>query len=98
MTNYVLPNVIQKFSGVKVDLWHWLQEEIGNREGPFEIDQGQLAEKFDVSRTAIINALKTFVSANLLEKVSSGRGRGNHSEYKLLWTFKQKNVTPREKI
>ena len=86
--------MVQKFSGVKVNLWHWLEENIGNQDGTFELNQSKLADKFDVSRTAIINALKTFVSANLMEKVSSGRGRGNHSEYKLLWTFKQKNVTP----
>jgi len=80
-----------------VDLWHYLENEIGKNEESFQLDHAELAERFGVSRTAVINALKTFISANLLEKVSSGRGRGNHSEYRLLWTFREedeKNVTP----
>ena len=83
--------MVQRFSGVKVELWHYLEEEVGNQDGPFVLNQGKLAERFEVSRTSIINALKTFVSANLLEKVSSGRGRGNHSRYRLLWTFKEES-------
>lgn len=90
MGNYIKPNIIQKFSGLKIDLWNWIEEEIGKKKGPFEIDQGKLAEKFDVSRTAIINALKTFVSANLLKKCGSGRGRGNHCSYQLIWQFKKR--------
>ncbi|MBS3766232.1 HTH domain-containing protein [Candidatus Bipolaricaulota bacterium] len=83
--------MVQKFSGVKVKLWHWFEEEIGNQNGPFEINQSRMAEKFDVSRKSIQNALKTFQSANLLEKVESRTGRGVHSLYKLIWTFKKKN-------
>ncbi len=78
-------------------LWNWLEKEIGKSEDSFELDQSKLAEEFGVSRTAVINAIKTFISANLLRKVSSGRGRGNHSEYELLWNFREKeeeNVTP----
>lgn len=89
--------MVQRFSGVKVDLWHWLEKEIGNQNGPFEINQSKLAEKFDVSRKSIQNALKTFQSANLLEKVESRTGRGNHPLYRLVWTFKEesgKSATP----
>lgn len=81
--------MVQKFSGVKIDLWHWLEEEVGNQNGSFEINQSALAEKFDVSRKSIQNALKTFCSANLLEKVESRTGRGNHPLYRLIWTFKE---------
>jgi len=91
------PNIYKSWSGTKVLLWDWLEEEVGNKNGSFELDHGELAEKFDVSRTTVINALKTFISANLLRKDSSGRGRGNHSEYKLLWNFREEgeeNVTP----
>ena len=91
MPNYAKPDIIQKFSGVKVELWHWIEKNIGNQDGSFEIDQGKLADRFDVSRTSIINALKTFVSANLMEKVDTGKGRGNHCQYKLIWTFKTEN-------
>ena len=91
MGKYVRPNIIAKFSGLKVVLWSYFEDKIGNRDGPFEVDQGELADRFDVSRTAVIYALKTFVIANLLSKVSSGRGRGNHSRYKLLWTFKKES-------
>jgi len=91
LENYIKPNIITKFSGVKVQLWEWIEREIGNQDSPFEVDQGELADRFDVSRTAIINAFKVFVSANLMEKVSSGRGRGNHCKYKLMWTFREPN-------
>jgi len=97
LANYVIPDVVKKFSGVKVDLWNWLEEKIGNQDGPFEINQSQLATKFDVSRKSIQNALKTFISANLMEKVESRTGRGVHSLYQLIWTFreqKQKSATP----
>ena len=89
--------MVQKFSGVKVDLWHWLEENIGNQDGTFELNQSKLAEQFDVSRKSIHNALKTFQSANLLEKVESRTGRGVHSLYRLVWTFREeepKSVTP----
>ena len=89
--------MVQKFSGVKVNLWHWLEENIGNQDGTFELNQSALAEKFDVSRKSIHNALKTFQSANLLEKVESRTGRGVHSLYRLVWTFREedpKSVTP----
>jgi len=100
--------VVQKFSGIKVSLWHWLEEEIGNKNGDFEINQTELAEKFEVSRKSIQNALKTFRSANLLEKVESRTGRGNHPLYRLIWNFREKNkesatpftrdkVTPKKK-
>jgi len=72
-------------------LWKWLEERIGNQDGPFEINQSKLAEKFGVSRKTIQNALKTFQSANLLEKVESRTGRGVHSLYRLIWTFKEEN-------
>lgn len=91
MGNYVIPNVVQKFSGVKVELWHWLEENIGNQNSPFEINQSKLSEKFEVSRKSIQNALKTFQSANLLEKVESRTGRGVHSLYRLIWTFREEN-------
>ncbi len=97
MGNYVIPNVVQRFSGVKVKLWHWLEEEIGNQDGPFEINQTKLAEKFDVSRKSIQNALKAFQSANLIEKVESRTGRGVHPLYRLIWTFRgeaEKSATP----
>ena len=97
MGAYVIPNVVQKFSGVKVDLWHWLEENIGNQDGTFELNQSALAKKFNVSRKSIHNALKTFQSANLLEKVESRTGRGVHSLYRLVWTFREeesKSVTP----
>ncbi len=93
----IKPKVYETWSGTKVKLWNWLENEIGNQKKSFEIDQSYLAKKFEVSRTTIINALKTFVAANLMEKASSGRGRGNHSKYRLLWTFREQNrenVTP----
>jgi len=101
--------VVQKFSGVKVSLWHWFEEEIGNKNGAFEINQTELAEKFEVSRKSIQNALKTFRSANLLEKVECRTGRGNHPLYRLIWNFREKNkesatpftrdkVTPKKKL
>jgi len=109
LPNYVIPNVVQKFSGVKVSLWHWLEEEVGNQDGSFELNQSKLADKFDVSRKSIQNALKTFQSANLLEKVESRTGRGNHPLYRLIWNFREKNkesatpsrvkgTTPRKKL
>lgn len=109
MGNYVIPDVVKKFSGVKVDLWNWIEKEIGNRDGTFEINQSKLAEKFDVSRKSIQNALKTFISANLLEKVESRTGRGVHPLYRLIWTFREQNeksatpsrvkgTTPRRKL
>ncbi len=82
---------------MKVGLWHWLEQEIGNSDGPFELNQSMLAEKFDVSRKSIQNALKTFTNANLLEKVESRTGRGNHPLYRLIWTFREeseKSATP----
>lgn len=93
----VKPNLYKSWSGTKVLLWDWLEEEMEGKSEPFKLDHSELAERFDVSRTAVINALKTFISANLLRKVSSGRGRGNHSKYELLWNFREeggKNVTP----
>jgi len=107
--NYVVPDVVRKFSGTKVDLWEWLEERIGNQNGPFEINQSKLAEKFGVSRKTIQNCLKTFQSANLLEKVESRTGRGVHSLYRLIWTFREedeksatptrvKGITPRKKL
>ncbi|MEF8799183.1 MAG: HTH domain-containing protein [Candidatus Bipolaricaulota bacterium] len=92
-----------------MDLWHWLEENVGNRDGPFELNQSKLAEKFGVSRKSIQNALKTFQSANLLEKVESRTGRGNHPLYRLIWTFREKGeksatpsrvkgTTPRKKL
>ena len=86
--------MVQKFSGVKVDLWHWLEQNIGNQDGTFELNQSKLAEEFDVSRKSIQNALKTFRRANLLEKVESRTGRGNHPLYRLIWTFKSESATP----
>ncbi|MBS3765142.1 helix-turn-helix domain-containing protein [Candidatus Bipolaricaulota bacterium] len=97
MTNYVIPDIVQKFSGVKVDLWNWLEKNIGNQDGPFEINQSKLAEELDVSRKSIQNALKTFRAANLVEKVESRTGRGNHPLYQLIWTFREegeKSATP----
>ncbi|MBS3788330.1 HTH domain-containing protein [Candidatus Bipolaricaulota bacterium] len=94
MENYVIPDVVQKFSGVKVELWHWLEENIGNQNSSFEINQSKLAEKFEVSRKSIQNALKTFQSANLIEKVESRTGRGVHPLYRLIWTFREKSATP----
>jgi len=97
LSNYAIPNVVQKFSGVKVDLWHWLEKKVGNQDGTFELNQSKLADKFDVSRKAIQNALKTFQSANLIEKVESRTGRGNHPLYRLIWTFREeskKSATP----
>ena len=109
MPNYAKPDIIQKFSGVKVELWHWIEKNIGNRKDPFELNQSKLAEKFEVSRKAIQNALKTFQSANLLEKVESRTGRGVHPLYRLIWTFREENqksatpsrvkgTTPRKKL
>ena len=89
MGNYVIPDIIQKFSGVKVELWHWLEEEIGNQDGPLELNQSRLAKEFDVSRKSIQNALKSFQSANLIEKVETRTGRGNHPLYRLIWTFRE---------
>ena len=97
MPNYVKPDIVQKFSGVKVGLWHWLEENIGNQDGTFELNQSKLAEKFDVSRKSIQNALKTFISANLLEKVESRTGRGVHSLYKLIWTFRERSELKNKK-
>ncbi|MFP3953122.1 MAG: hypothetical protein ACLFVS_03230 [Candidatus Acetothermia bacterium] len=87
----IKPKVYETWAGTKVELWDWLEKKIGNQKKPFPIDQSMLAEKFGVSRTSIINALKTFARANLIKKMSSGRGRGNHSKYKLKWTFRDKN-------
>ena len=109
MGNYVIPDVVRNFSGTKVELWEWLEEKIGNQDGPFEINQSKLAEKFNVSRKTIQNCLKTFQSANLLEKVESRTGRGVHSLYRLVWTFREENeksatpsrvkgTTPRKKL
>ena len=109
MGNYVIPDVVRNFSGTKVELWEWLEEKIGNQVGPFEINQSKLAEKFGVSRKTIQNCLKTFQSANLLEKVESRTGRGVHSLYRLIWTFREENeksatpsrvkgTTPRKKL
>lgn len=91
MENCVKPDIIQKFSGLKVQLWNYFEEEIGNQDGPFELNQSKLAEKFNVSRKTIQNALKTFQSSNLLEKVESRTGRGNHPLYRLIWTFREEN-------
>ncbi len=95
--SYIRPNIFSTWSGTKVQLWKWLENNISKNQDKFELNQTELAEKFGVSRTTIINALKTFIKGNLIEKVDSSRGRGNHSTYRMKWTFKEKgskNVTP----
>lgn len=99
----IKPKVYETWSGTKVKLWNWLEKEIGNQKSSFEINQSKRADKLDVCRKSIQNALKTFQKANLIEKEECRTGRGNHPLYSLKWTFREENgesATPftREKV
>lgn len=92
-STYKTPKIYPGFSQAKQEVWDYLAAQ-APYEDEFEVNQTKLAGILDYSRATIQHALKTFISANLLEKTRERKGRGNGSIFRFLWSFIPENETP----
>ena len=92
------PNLIQHLSEAKQAVWGLIRSNYHRiKDSEFKLDITSIAAELDYSRAAVTYAVKALTSGNILEKVREVTGRGNHSTFRLLWTFDPESVTPPRK-